>query len=91
MDSVVACGNCHTPKGPDGKAIAGMELAGGNPIKSPVFQAIPANITPEKETGIGAWTDARSSTPYAMEGGPTERSSGRRCQFPFTVICPTAM
>lgn len=59
MDSVVACGNYHTPKGPDGKAIASMELAGGNPIDSPVFHAIPANITPDKETGIGAWTDAQ--------------------------------
>ena len=57
MSSIVACGNCHTPKGPDGKAIAGKELAGGNPINSPVFHAMPANITPDKETGIGNWTD----------------------------------
>src|SRR5579864_5867920 len=57
MSSIVACGNCHTPKGPNGKAIAGKELSGGNPIVSPVFQAIPGNITPDKETGIGNWTD----------------------------------
>lgn len=57
MDSIVACGNCHTPKGPNGQAIAGKELSGGNPIVSPVFQAIPGNITPDKETGIGNWTD----------------------------------
>ncbi|HVA12451.1 MAG TPA: c-type cytochrome [Stellaceae bacterium] len=59
MNSVVACGNCHTPKGPDGKAIAGMELSGGDPIDSPVFHAMPANITPDKDTGIGNWTDAQ--------------------------------
>jgi mono/diheme cytochrome c family protein len=57
MSSIVACGNCHTPKGPNGKAIAGKELSGGNPIVSPIFQAIPGNITPDKETGIGNWTD----------------------------------
>src|SRR5215469_18119831 len=57
MTSIVACGNCHTPKGPNGKAIAGKELSGGNPIVAPVFQAIPGNITPDKETGIGNWTD----------------------------------
>jgi mono/diheme cytochrome c family protein len=57
MNSIVACGNCHTPKGPNGKAIAGKELSGGNPIESPIFQAIPGNITPDKETGIGNWTD----------------------------------
>ena len=57
MNSIVACGNCHTPKGPDGKAIAAMELAGGGSIDSPVFHAVPGNITPDKATGIGNWTD----------------------------------
>src|SRR5215469_6293003 len=57
MNSIVACGNCHTPKGPNGKAIEGKELSGGDPIDSPVFHAIPSNITPDKETGIGNWTD----------------------------------
>ena len=55
--TIVACGNCHTPKDANGKAIANQELAGGNPIDSPVFHAMPANITPDKETGIGNWTD----------------------------------
>jgi mono/diheme cytochrome c family protein len=57
MNSIVACGNCHTPKGPNGKAIEGKELSGGDPIDSPVFHAVPANITPDKATGIGNWTD----------------------------------
>lgn len=57
MHTVVACGNCHTPKGPDGRAIADMELSGGDSIDSPVFHAVPGNITPDKETGIGNWTD----------------------------------
>ncbi len=59
MSSIVACGNCHTPKSPDGKAIAAKELSGGDPINSPVFHAVPGNITPDKETGIGNWTDAQ--------------------------------
>src|SRR5882757_3450332 len=59
MSSIVACGNCHTPKGPDGKAIAAKELAGGDAINSPVFHAMPGNLTPDKETGIGTWTDAQ--------------------------------
>ena len=57
MNSIVACGNCHTPKGPNGQAIADKELSGGDPIDSPVFHAVPANITPDKDTGIGNWTD----------------------------------
>ena len=54
---IVACGNCHTPKDADGKAIAAQELAGGFVIEAPVFRAVAPNITPDRDTGIGAWTD----------------------------------
>jgi mono/diheme cytochrome c family protein len=57
MRSIVACGNCHTPKDHEGKAIANQELAGGFEITAPVFHAVSPNITPDKETGIGDWTD----------------------------------
>lgn len=57
MRGVAACGNCHTPKGPDGRAVADQELAGGFTIELPVFRAVMPNITPDKETGIGNWTD----------------------------------
>lgn len=57
MQSIVACGNCHTPKGPNGE-IPGMELAGMAPFeKTPGFDANAPNITPDPETGIGTWTD----------------------------------
>ena len=59
MNGIVACANCHSPKGPDGKAIAGRELAGGDAIDAPIFHAVPANITPDPETGIGKWSDAQ--------------------------------
>ena len=57
MKGIVACGNCHTPKGPDGHAVTGQELAGGLVIDLPMFRAVAPNITPDRETGIGAWTD----------------------------------
>lgn len=57
MRAVAACGNCHTPKGPQGD-IPGMELVGMAPMeKNPAFTANAPNITPDKETGIGNWTD----------------------------------
>jgi mono/diheme cytochrome c family protein len=57
MQSIVACGNCHTPKGPTGD-IPGMELAGMSPFEDlPQFTVHSPNITPDKETGIGSWTD----------------------------------
>lgn len=57
VETVVACGNCHTPKGPNGHQPGGS-LAGGNLIDdTPAFTVFAPNITPDRETGIGAWTD----------------------------------
>lgn len=56
MRGIVACGNCHTPAGPNGP-LPGMELAGGLEFVEPVFTARAPNITPDLETGIGRWTD----------------------------------
>ena len=61
MQSIVACGNCHTPQGPNGP-VAGMELAGGLRFEEPPFSAVAPNITPDKATGIGHWTDAQIVT-----------------------------
>tara|TARA_R110002110_G_scaffold85816_2_gene223500 strand:+ start:88360 stop:89211 length:852 start_codon:yes stop_codon:yes gene_type:complete len=58
MESIVACGNCHTPQGPNGP-IAGKDLAGGLVFEEPGFVAVSSNITPNRETGIGNWTDAQ--------------------------------
>ena len=57
VQGIVACGNCHTPKNADGSPVVGMELAGNFTIKEPVFTAYAANITPDRETGIGTWSD----------------------------------
>ncbi len=57
INGVVACGNCHTPKGADGHALPDQELSGGVAIDLPVFHAVAPNITPDNDTGIGKWTD----------------------------------
>ncbi len=46
------CINCHTEK--DGK---GAFMAGGRAIGSPYGTFYSSNITPDSETGIGAWSD----------------------------------
>ncbi len=59
VTTVMACGNCHTPKDTEGRAIAGRELSGGGiGFDIPPFAGVAANITPDRETGIGDWTDA---------------------------------
>jgi mono/diheme cytochrome c family protein len=57
MNSIVACGNCHTPQTPQGPA-QGKELAGGTKFdEGGPFVSYASNITPDPETGIGKWTD----------------------------------
>lgn len=50
-----ACGNCHTPQGPDGP-IPDMTLGGMLVEKNEHFTAVAPNITPGGP--IGAWSDA---------------------------------
>ena len=57
VETIVACGNCHTPKGPQGD-LPNMALAGGFVIDEQPFTAIAPNITPDPETGIGKWSEA---------------------------------
>jgi mono/diheme cytochrome c family protein len=58
VTTIMACGNCHTPKDAQGRAIAAQELAGGGVgFDIPPFAGVAANITPDRETGIGTWSD----------------------------------
>ena len=56
VETNAACGNCHTPKGPGGP-LPSKKLAGGDVIKHQDFTAVVPNITPDRETGIGKWSD----------------------------------
>lgn len=58
VTTILACGNCHTPKAEDGTPIEGKELSGGGlSFNSPFFVGAASNITPDPETGIGNWRD----------------------------------
>lgn len=54
VNGPMACGNCHTPKGPDGP-IAEMELGGGFTINTPAFEAHVPNISPGSR--VADWSD----------------------------------
>ena len=61
VNGILTCGNCHSPKGPPA-AIAGKDFSGGLSWDEPPFKVTAPNITPDKETGIGTWTDAQLTT-----------------------------
>jgi mono/diheme cytochrome c family protein len=54
-NSIMACGNCHTPK-EKGAEIADKAYSGGQPFERPAFNVSASNITQHKETGIGNWS-----------------------------------
>jgi mono/diheme cytochrome c family protein len=51
LATVGDCAACHTQQGSD------QAFAGGRPIETPFGTLLASNITPDRETGIGAWTD----------------------------------
>ena len=51
LTAAADCGSCHTTPG-------GAPFAGGRPIETPFGNILAPNITPDAETGIGAWSDA---------------------------------
>lgn len=59
MEGVAACGNCHFARGEQGQPLPDKGLSGGMLFDTPAFKVYAANITPDRETGIGKWTDAQ--------------------------------
>jgi mono/diheme cytochrome c family protein len=81
VDTIMICHNCHTPRGPNG-FMFDKALSGGLRWNESAFDVTAANITQDKETGIGAWSDADLKT-FMMTG---VRPNG----VPVAVIMPTA-
>lgn len=57
VNTVMTCQNCHTPIGPDGPRFD-RALSGGLTFDETPFKVTASNITQDKKTGIGSWTDA---------------------------------
>ena len=73
VNTVAACGNCHTERAADATPTAGMFLAGGNRFGPPPRLVRARNITPDKDTGLGSWTDQQIIV--AMREGKTKEGS----------------
>jgi mono/diheme cytochrome c family protein len=80
VEGIANCGNCHAPQEPSG-AVPLTPLSGGPAITSPVFTVSPPNITPDRESGIGGWTEQQVVT--ALREGNTPE--GRTLRPPMPV------
>lgn len=57
VNAVMACDGCHTPRGPGG-LIMERRFSGGSIVwDGPAYTVHGSNITPDRDTGIGAWSE----------------------------------
>jgi mono/diheme cytochrome c family protein len=57
VNAVMVCDGCHTPRGKTG-LIMEKRFSGGSQVwDTPAYTVRGTNITPDRETGIGAWSD----------------------------------
>ncbi|HVW91549.1 MAG TPA: cytochrome c [Devosia sp.] len=68
------CASCHT-------SAAGQPLAGGVAVPTPFGTIYSTNITPDRETGIGSWTEA--AFVRAMQQGVDREGRHLYPAFPF--------
>jgi mono/diheme cytochrome c family protein len=80
VNTILTCGNCHTPKGPTGD-IADKAFSGGLSFDEPPFKVTASNITQDPETGIGKWSDADIKTLL--------RTGVRPNGVPIAAVMPT--
>ena len=58
VDTVMTCHNCHTPRGPGGAFMMDKALSGGMRFNEPPFDVTASNLTPDRNTGLGSWSEA---------------------------------
>lgn len=84
--TIAGCMDCHTPQ-EKGKFIEGKEFAGGMKFSLPGGMLNSANITPDKETGIGSWDKARFVQRFkAFE--PDSMKNIKVASEDFTTVMP---
>ena len=58
VNAVMACDGCHTPRGPSGFLMEKRFSGGSQTWDTPAYTVRGSNITPDRETGIGTWSDS---------------------------------
>lgn len=58
VEALTACDNCHTPRGPAGYDFSKRFSGGAQTFSDKTYVVRGPNISPDVETGVGAWTDA---------------------------------
>lgn len=82
VNGILTCGNCHTPRGPGGVFDMAKQLSGGPQTwDTPQYRVKGSNITPDKDTGIGNWTDEQIKS--AIQHGARPNGVPLSPQMPY--------
>jgi mono/diheme cytochrome c family protein len=57
VEALTACDNCHTPRGPNGYDLSARFSGGSQTFTGKDYVARGSNISSDRETGVGAWSD----------------------------------
>ncbi len=68
------CGDCHTPRNLAGEPEPNRVMAGGVKFTLPQGTVWSANLTPDRDTGIGRWTPAAFVGRFKSFAGPRSRA-----------------
>jgi len=88
--NAAACTDCHTPIDGQGQPLPGMQFAGGMEFTPGGIGLVrSANITPDADTGIGAWSEQQFVDKFRAFRGvvpPTLKGDERRqnSEMPWT-------
>src|SRR5690348_7812490 len=58
VEAVMACDGCHTPRGPSGLDMTKRFSGGSQVWDEKAYTVRGSNITQDRETGIGNWSEA---------------------------------
>jgi len=83
VNAVMACDGCHTPRGPANELLVERKFSGGWQLfDSPTYTVKGSNITPDRETGLGAWSEAD------VKRALTQGVRSEQARFPGTPLAP---
>ena len=83
LTTVADCAACHTE-------IGGKPFAGGRAIETPFGKVLSSNITPDRDTGIGKWSDAQFESAVRLGRAPHGKWLYPAMPYPYyTRMTPT--
>lgn len=89
MANAAACMECHTPEN-NGKIIASKAFTGGRKFDLPGMTLYSANITPDVNTGIGAWSAEQFVTRFKAYNDPANLAKVTP-EHPDQTVMPWSM